>query len=120
VVDIYPFPVPARMALPSQDGDYWLFFHEDYGVYGRVRCFFVPALFWAERNGTNATFRGAPLCGLRGASERKGERLIRVGRKWVDKLGTMRGPGESYPDMILRPATAETRLKSSGLAESFI
>jgi hypothetical protein len=45
VVDIYPFPVPARLALPSQDGDYWLFFYEDYGVYGRVRCFFVPALF---------------------------------------------------------------------------
>jgi hypothetical protein len=31
VVDIYPFPVPARLALPSQDGD-WLFFHENYGV----------------------------------------------------------------------------------------
>ena len=45
VVDIYPFPVPARLALPSQDGDYWLFFYEDYGVYGRVRCFFVPTLF---------------------------------------------------------------------------
>jgi hypothetical protein len=45
VVDIYPFPIPARAALPSQDGDYWLFFYEDYGVYGRVRCFFVPALF---------------------------------------------------------------------------
>jgi hypothetical protein len=45
VVDIYPFPVPARLALPSQDGDYWLFFYEDYRVYGRVRCFFVPMLF---------------------------------------------------------------------------
>jgi hypothetical protein len=45
VVDIYPFPIPARVALPSQDGDYWLFFYEDYGIYGRVRCFFVPALF---------------------------------------------------------------------------
>jgi hypothetical protein len=45
VVDIYPFPVPARLALPSQDGDYWLFFYEDYGVYGEVRCFFVPTLF---------------------------------------------------------------------------
>ena len=45
VVDIYPFPVPARLALPSQDGDYWLFFYEDYGVYGGVRCFFVPTLF---------------------------------------------------------------------------
>ena len=45
VVDIYPFPVPARLALPSQDGDYWLFFYEDYGVYGGIRCFFVPTLF---------------------------------------------------------------------------
>jgi hypothetical protein len=28
-VDIYPFPIPARMALPSQDGEYWLFFYKD-------------------------------------------------------------------------------------------
>jgi hypothetical protein len=27
VVDIYPDPIPARRALPSQDGDYWLFFY---------------------------------------------------------------------------------------------
>ena len=45
VVDIYPDPIPARRALPSQDGDYWLFFYNDYGFYGSVRCFFVPALF---------------------------------------------------------------------------
>jgi hypothetical protein len=45
VVDVYPWPIPARMALPSQDGDYWLFFYEDFGVYGRIRCFFAPALF---------------------------------------------------------------------------
>ena len=45
VVDIYPDPIPARMALPSQDGDYWLFFYNDYGFYGSVRCFFAPALF---------------------------------------------------------------------------
>jgi hypothetical protein len=45
VVDIYPWPIPAHIALPSQDGDYWLFFYEDFGVYGRVRCFFAPALF---------------------------------------------------------------------------
>ena len=45
VVDIYPDPIPAHMALPSQDGDYWLFFYNDYGFYGGVRCFFVPALF---------------------------------------------------------------------------
>jgi hypothetical protein len=45
VVDIYPDPIPAGTALPSQDGDYWLFFYHDYGFYGGVRCFFVPALF---------------------------------------------------------------------------
>jgi hypothetical protein len=45
VVDIYPWAIPAHMALPSQDGDYWLFFYEDFGVYGRIRCFFAPALF---------------------------------------------------------------------------
>jgi hypothetical protein len=45
VVDIYPWPIPADIAPPSQDGDYWLFFYEDFGVYGRVRCFFAPALF---------------------------------------------------------------------------
>jgi hypothetical protein len=33
------------MALPSQDGEYWLFFYKDYGLDGMVRCFFVPALF---------------------------------------------------------------------------
>ena len=36
---------PGAQALPSQDGDYWLFFYNDYGFYGSVRCFFVPALF---------------------------------------------------------------------------
>jgi hypothetical protein len=51
VVDIHPFPVPARLALPSQDGDYWLFFYENYGVYGRVRCFFAPTVFQARANG---------------------------------------------------------------------
>jgi hypothetical protein len=45
VVDIYPDPIPAHIALPSQDGDYWLFFYNDYGFYGSARCFFVPALF---------------------------------------------------------------------------
>jgi hypothetical protein len=45
---------PSRRVWPSlisQDGDYWLFFYENYGVYGRVRCFFVPALFSASANG---------------------------------------------------------------------
>jgi hypothetical protein len=42
---INPDPIPACIALPSQDGDYWLFFYNDYGFYGSIRCFFVPALF---------------------------------------------------------------------------
>jgi hypothetical protein len=45
VVDIYPWPIAAQLALPSQDGDCWLFFYEDNGVYGRIGCFFVPVLF---------------------------------------------------------------------------
>ena len=45
VVDIYPWPIAAQLALPSQDGDYWLFFYEDNGVYGRIGCFFVPYCF---------------------------------------------------------------------------
>jgi hypothetical protein len=45
LVDIYPWPIPAGMASPSQDGEYWVFFYEDFGVYGRIRCFFAPALF---------------------------------------------------------------------------
>jgi hypothetical protein len=45
VVEIYPDPIPAHIPLPSQDGDYWLFFYNDYDFYGGVRCFFVPALF---------------------------------------------------------------------------
>jgi hypothetical protein len=45
LIDINPDPIPACIALPSQDGDYWLFFYNDYGFYGSIRCFFVPALF---------------------------------------------------------------------------
>jgi hypothetical protein len=34
----------------------------------------------------------------------KGEHLIWIQRVWADKLGTMRGPGESYSDVIIRLA----------------
>jgi hypothetical protein len=34
----------------------------------------------------------------------KGERLIWIERKWADQLGAMRGPGETYSDVILRLA----------------
>jgi hypothetical protein len=44
LVDLYPDPIPARFALPSQDGDYWLFLAH-VGFLGVLRCFFVPALF---------------------------------------------------------------------------
>jgi hypothetical protein len=37
----------------------------------------------------------------------KGERLIWLERLWADKLGAMRGPGESYSDVILRLAGVE-------------
>jgi hypothetical protein len=35
------------------------------------------------------------------ANER-GERLIWLEEGWVNRLGAMRGPGESYSDVILR------------------
>ena len=42
IVDGYPYPVDADRALPSQDGDYWIFYsHTDNGFSG-VFCFFVP------------------------------------------------------------------------------
>lgn len=48
VLDVYPDPIPAKTALPSQDGDYWVFFG-DYratgGAVTAVRCFFVPLSF---------------------------------------------------------------------------
>jgi hypothetical protein len=39
----------------------------------------------------------------------KGERLIWLERVWADKLGAMRGPGESYSDVIVRIAKSEGR-----------
>ena len=39
----------------------------------------------------------------------KGERLIWLERAHVDKLAAMRGPGESYSDVILRIAVAGHR-----------
>jgi hypothetical protein len=34
----------------------------------------------------------------------KGERLIWLEPRWVDRLGALRGPGESYLDVIIRLA----------------
>ena len=37
---------PAREALPSQDGDYWIFYRDDGdGQQSTVYCFFVPVGF---------------------------------------------------------------------------
>ena len=45
----YPWPIPKDRALPSQDGEYWLFYPtywNDYGDRakhdGLPRCFFIP------------------------------------------------------------------------------
>jgi hypothetical protein len=54
-VDGYRRPIPIALALPSQDGDYWIFYRDKNGapgVNGRgsggqsgVYCFFVPMAF---------------------------------------------------------------------------
>jgi hypothetical protein len=38
----------------------------------------------------------------------KGERYVWLEEGWVNKLGAMRGPGESYSDVILRLVTARS------------
>ena len=46
MVDGYYKQIPARVALPSQDGDYWIFYREDIaGGQSTVYCFFVPMNF---------------------------------------------------------------------------
>jgi hypothetical protein len=46
MVDGYRGPIPAKDALPSQDGDYWIFYREgESGRQSRVYCFFVPMDF---------------------------------------------------------------------------
>jgi hypothetical protein len=45
-VDRYREPIPAKFALPSQDGDYWIFYRQDKdGFQTGVYCFFVPMEF---------------------------------------------------------------------------
>ena len=43
--------------------------------------------------------------GLENATNEKGERLIWLEPNVVDRLRSLRGPGESYSDVILRLAT---------------
>ena len=54
-VDGYLRPIPIALALPSQDGDYWIFYRDKNGAPGingggsggqsGVYCFFVPMAF---------------------------------------------------------------------------
>jgi hypothetical protein len=43
--------------------------------------------------------------GFENAVNEKGERLVWLDRAVVDRLRALRGPGESYSDVILRVAT---------------
>ena len=46
MVDGYHDRIPARLALPSQDGDYWIFYRDNVGgSQSGVYCFFVPMNF---------------------------------------------------------------------------
>ncbi len=40
--------------------------------------------------------------GYESEANERGERLIWLEEGWVNRLGAMRGPGESYSDVILR------------------
>ena len=46
-VDGYGHRIPASQAIPSQDGEYWIFYGDQTlgGVQSRVWCFFVPMDF---------------------------------------------------------------------------
>jgi hypothetical protein len=58
----------------------------------------------------NAVTSTLPLgsVGYENATNERGERLIWLDRAVVDRLRSLRGPGESYSDVIL-PRTAPTR-----------
>lgn len=46
MVDGYNQRIPASSALPSQDGDYWIFYRDNAsGTQSGVYCFFVPMDF---------------------------------------------------------------------------
>lgn len=44
-VDGYLEPIPVSHALPSQDGDYWIFYRGEGKDESGVYCFFVPMAF---------------------------------------------------------------------------
>jgi hypothetical protein len=46
MVDGYNYRIPASAALPSQDGDYWIFYRNlSDAAQSSVYCFFVPMGF---------------------------------------------------------------------------
>ena len=51
--------------------------------------------------------------GFEGQVDAKGQRLIWLDRAVVDRLAALRGPGESYSDVILRIAAPERKQKSA-------
>jgi len=55
-----------------------------------------------------AIARTLPLgsVGYEAEANERGEKLVWLDEVWVDRLGAMRGPGESYSDVILRIASA--------------
>jgi hypothetical protein len=56
-----------------------------------------------------AIARALPLgsMGYENETNERGERLIWIDDRQADKLGAMRGPGESYSDIILRLVAGE-------------
>lgn len=45
-VDGYPFLISAKSLLPSQDGDWWIFYNRvEIDSFSRVYCFFGPMNF---------------------------------------------------------------------------
>jgi hypothetical protein len=54
----------------------------------------------------DAIARTMPLgsVGFEAEASERGERTVWLEEVWVDRLGAMRGPGESYSDVIMRIA----------------
>jgi hypothetical protein len=50
--------------------------------------------------------------GFEAEANERGERTVWLEEVWVDRLGAMRGPGESYSDVILRIAGYNRNLRA--------
>ena len=57
--------------------------------------------------GAIAATRPVGTVGYEAQVNEKGERLIWLEERWLDKLKAMRGPGDSYSGVILRTAEIE-------------